>query len=855
MFARLNARFQPPAGLRGFVWGVVIIGVFTFGVYYRLWWGQATQLYPWGSDTLGHALKVEYFLQELAKGHLYPDLLPAWYLGLQMLRYHPPLPYYLLAGLTVVLGNSIRAVNLFIVLCAWAGGASWMLFRRWIGWWPALVGGLLFVILPDNVRVALAEGNLPRVLATALLPLTFYCLLASLRPDAGRLPRVGLVLGFTTLTLSHVMMAAIYAACLSSWVLAAWGWRRAGLRQALFAILLIASGLALAGWWLLPSLTGGGITSLNTEAMTEALTVFPLRHYFSLRARVGNPEAIYVSPILILGAFVALLLRFKKDGEASALALIGLAGILITVPGFNALFKALPLQSLLWPLRFLGVASFMLLLSVVWRLQTWRLHPWLVGGLLLLIGADAWGSVYMIDLRPARPELLSIAEQLAQTSGWREATLDESRLGSTASYLFTAEGTREQVYGWAYQGARTASLVASLNETLLAGHETYLLDRLNLLGVDDVILLNALSSESFAERLTQAGYTAQAEGGTTLYHRAGAPRATLAAWQGLGIGTSTRNVAYLFPQLVVGTSDAVDDYTLAELTRYPTLFLSAFTWHDEAKAENLLTQAAEAGTRVVVDLTGVQEDVLARIPQFLDVWGENIVLDQTPLTVSGADQPLHLSAFHYEGNLWYSHTPQGLDVDTLTFNYLGQKAALAGYKTAGNAKIWFIGANLPYHAALTRDPVAIQILAELLQLPPDTPTPYTSTPLTTYRADAGGYRFSYTLPTPATLLIPLAYHAGLHVTLDGAPIETTSVETLLLFDAPAGTHTLAVTVRPTSIYFAGGITSVLALAFVLALLTLGERWLHAAFKGPEPVDAETFLAHLKSTREPGENDV
>ncbi|NUM43664.1 MAG: hypothetical protein HUU38_03080 [Anaerolineales bacterium] len=849
MFAVLRRRFQPPTGGRGFVLGGVIIGLFTLGVYHRLWWGDTAHLFPWGSDTSGHALKVEYLLQELAKGHLYPDLLPSWYMGLQMMRYHPPLPYYLLAGLAVMLGSSLRAANLFIVLCAWAGGASWMLFRRWIGWGPALIGGMLFVILPDNVRVALAEGNLPRVLATALLPFTFYCLLASLTPGGSRLSRVGLVLGFSAITLSHVMMAAIYAVCLSSWVLAAWVWRRAGFRDALLAILWIASGLALAGWWLLPSLTGGGITSLNTEAMTEALTVFPLQHYFSLGARAGNPEAIYVGPILILVAAGALIAGFKKEREASALALIGLLGILITVPGFNTLFKALPLQSLLWPLRFLGVASFMLLLSVIWRLQTWTAKwLWWVGGVLLLIGWDAWGSVYMIDLRPARPELLAMSGQLAQTSGWREATLDESRLGSAASYLFTAEGTREQVYGWAYQGARTASLVASLNETLLVGHEAYLLDRLNLLGVDDVVLLDSLASATLPAQLARVGYTPQDEGEATLYHRTGTPRAILASWQGLGIGASTRNVAYLFPQLVVGTSNAVDDYTLADLTRYPTLFLSAFTWHDQEKAEALLTQAAEAGTRVVVDLTGVQEDVLARIPQFLDVWGEYIILDQAPLTVNGADQPLQLSAFQMETDLWYTHIPQGLDAETLTFSYLGQTAALTGYKTVGDAKIWFIGANLPYHAALTRDSVAIQILADLLQLPPDTPTPYKTTPLTEYHADAGGYQFTYTLSTPETLLVPLAYHAGLHVTLDGAPIPTTSVETLLLFDAPAGTHTLEVSIRPTSIYLAGWVTSALALVFVLALWTKGERWLQSAFKGAEPVDAETFLAHLKSAR-------
>jgi uncharacterized membrane protein len=91
-----------------------------------------------------------------------------------LLRYHAPLPYYLLLGLFQLTGNIWWAGNLFLFLTSLGGGLSLLLYRRWLGWLPAVAGGVLFMVLPDNLRVAFAEGNLPRALATALLPLAFY---------------------------------------------------------------------------------------------------------------------------------------------------------------------------------------------------------------------------------------------------------------------------------------------------------------------------------------------------------------------------------------------------------------------------------------------------------------------------------------------------------------------------------------------------------------------------------------------------------------------------------------------------------------------------------------------------------
>ena len=52
-----------------------------------------SELFPWASDTQGHLLKVQYLTENLNQGLLSPRILPDWYMGMEFLRYYPPLPY------------------------------------------------------------------------------------------------------------------------------------------------------------------------------------------------------------------------------------------------------------------------------------------------------------------------------------------------------------------------------------------------------------------------------------------------------------------------------------------------------------------------------------------------------------------------------------------------------------------------------------------------------------------------------------------------------------------------------------------------------------------------------------------
>jgi hypothetical protein len=588
-------------------------------------------------------------------------------------------------------------------------------------------------------------------------------------------------------------------------------------------------GLMFSGWWLLPSLTGG-ITALNASAMTEALVSFPLTDYLNPFIRQGNPEVIYVGAGLLVLGVALLVIRSGRNGLNVALTLTGLFGVLITTDGFNQFFNALPLHNLLWPLRFLGAASFFLLLAGMGRLAVWSKRSlWIPIIVVAALVADGAGSLFLIHLRPLDSDLLPTSQKLAASTGWREATLDLSRLGSGPSYYFSALGGREQVYGWAYQGAQAARTVATLNEALELGDLAYLIDRLNLLGVDDVVLLNELVVAQRLEGDLLAGGFQVAYRGlrTTLYHRDGNPRAYRADWPVLGIGRGAQNLAYLFPVIKLGRSPRLDDYSFDELVHYKTLVLSGFSWRDRSRAEALAVQLANAGVQVVVDLTGVPEDPVASIPRFLGVWGENIILGADAVQTRGIGGVYDFQAFGSRDQLWYCHTPQGLQTETMSFNYLGENATVAGYNQYGNGRVWFLGLNLPYHAAVTRDPGAMRLLADLLQLNPDRVSSYATVPLTDYRADQNGYHFRFQLDQPATLFLPVAYHEGMVLSMDGKPVALDSFELMTAFDAPGGEHTVELRFLPTTIHWLGWLVS------GMGLIGLAGMWLW--MKGWRPI--------------------
>ena len=800
--------------------------------------------YPWSSDAWGHLIKADYLLEQIEQGDWYPDLFPQWYNGQQMLRYYAPLPYYGLAGLLPVSGDTFAAGNWFLFLAALFGGLSMLLFARRFGLVFATIGGIMLLLLPDNIRVAFAEGNLPRVLAASLLPAMFFFYLNLLTGEGNRrLPFVGTAVLVSLTILSHAMMGAIFGVCLALFAVVYWLTASGSVKSVGLAILALFTGALLAGWWLLPSLTGG-ITDLNVEAASEALARFPWNVSFNPLLRVSNKEAYYIGVSLLIPLVLLMFYWRRVDGLVKSLFIASFITLLISSTLFNDLYTALPFNQLFWPLRYMTFTGFLLILSAiallssVWRLSGPRAQSvgrFVVVGLVLVVLLDFWQSTPLIRTRDVPPEVQQVAELLRDSDGWRVATADLSQLGSSPSYLFSTVGGKEQVYGWAYQGAITSPVLAMINQAIEKGYPAFAIDRLERLGADSIVVLNTTPqsvykiSPEFRQALPEAGYEVRFRGNRmNVYQRDGAPRVYKVETSIFAIGSGAQNLALLFPEVLAATDTTLDNYSLDFLSEFDTLVLTGFDWNDKGKAEEMVRELAGKGQRIMIDLTGSPVEVFSRIPEFLDVYGERVLLTERPiLSFRGTmdERTELLRPFEVGYPSWKAVVPQGLDTEDITFDFRGVTGAVLGGKSVGESSVKFLGLNLIFHAVLTGDPVAIDILERELDIQANR-RPTTAVPMIGYTATQEGYQFSLDISEPGSYIVPVAYHAGTVVYVDGQETPSVAIDNLPLIRLSAGTHSVEIKSLTTRVYLLGQAATGLGVLLVAATLLAGTGILH-----------------------------
>jgi len=799
-----------------------------------LFWGllfprDPEVIYPWSSDAWGHLIKAEYLQEQIELGNYYPDLFPAWYSGQQMLRYYAPLPYYALVGILDLTGDIWAAGNLFMVLCALLGSLSFLLFARRIGLFWAVAAGILFLMLPDNLRVMFAEGNLPRVLATGLLPLAFFFLLNLVERGGRRRDFVGVVVVMGLVVLSHAMMAAIFVLGLGMYVVVYWLVVRAHPRLLALGAVALGTGMFVSAWWLLPSLTGG-ITELNQTAASEAIATFPVSVALNPGLRAGDKEIFYVGLTLIAFSLLAFPLWRRLEPWSRALVIVALFMGLVGSTLINDFWKALPLNNLFWPLRFMTFAGFALLLAATTVARTLfamggtrkrRLLRFAGVAIALLLFVDFWPSVSLVHARERPEDVARAAEELRELDGWRVATADLSRLGSVPSMLFTTEGGREQVFGWAFQGSITAPLIARINQAMSQEHITYAVSRFGRLGADDIVYMPTPEiSIEFGRGLLDAGYeVVAAHDRLRMYHRDGRPRAVRVPMRVLGIGEGANNLALLFPEVIVGSSSDVNDYAPEFLDQFDVLVLSRFTYDARDEAEDLIVDFVSGGKRAIVDLTGAPLGALSREPKFLGVYGEALLeISQARTIIEEVLSPL--LPFTDEYGPWRAVTLQGTDEVIVPFEYPAARGVAIGRNKYGRGHVDFLGLNLIFHAAVTSDPLAIRLLEPLVGVQAGAMPVDEAVPLVGYEAREDGYRFEVTTERDEWLLFPMGHHAGTVVTVDGEEAETVGIETLTLAHLPAGTHRVHIGSNETSVYFIGraatGVGIILLIGYVVA---------------------------------------
>jgi uncharacterized membrane protein/6-pyruvoyl-tetrahydropterin synthase len=825
---RLSGQVFYRYAVHHYIVSALIISLLAFLAYYYVLTPQFRLHYPWGSDAWGHLLKAEFLYEQILKGSYFPQFTEYWYNGVQPFRYWAPLPYYLLALLRSFSADIFMAGNYFIFACALGGGLAWLFWANRIGLFAATLAGIIWSVWIDNVRVAFSEGNLPRVLAAALLPLLFAFFLKVIEEKRSFSNIIIFVALLHGVILTHAMFGAIFSISLGLFAFFLWFLSGCRLRDFSRGVLVIAIGVLSTGWWLLPALVGG-ITGINAEAVKAYVVENLIPAAISLDPfyRFANREAFYWGISIIFALTLIILTWRSKPPWAKSLAICGAILIAFTFPSLRLLYLLLPLSHLLWPHYFAGFAALSVIASSLafspvkkwafpFRFPFSKAGPVVVIMLSAAFLMDSFFSVRLLAHTSARaPKLIESAEILQATPGWRVATIDLSRLGSTPSYLFAEQSGREQVFGWAWQGATTSPNIMLINTGLEFQYYPFLFRSCVLLGATDLLVKDDVikDPQAFSFEAEKAGYSHIVTiDGISIWH-AGIDIPYLVEVQDdvLVIGEYAPTIALMFPNVEMGVSTYIDSYDPEKLKRYSSVILYGAKWSSKTRAEQVILDYAASGGEVFVELTGMQEDILARQPEFLEVYGELVTLrGQLELMGRKGERYLLEPFFLEDIDVWKAWVLQGLDEVELEFEYFGMSAPVYGSRLIKSRKIHFLGGNLPYHTFLTKDALVLELLKDIFALRTEY-APVSLIPLLNYQASEDGYVMTCSVENDVDVIVPVAALDGMKVKINGEPWPYEIYENLLRLKIPAGDHEIIIYLERPPVYRWGAVLSVLSL--------------------------------------------
>ncbi|MGE5381483.1 MAG: 6-pyruvoyl-tetrahydropterin synthase-related protein [Methylocystaceae bacterium] len=809
---------------------IIVLTAAAIAAYYPVLAAVQPNSYPWGSDAWGHLYKAEFLTEQIKQGNYFPQFWATWYNGCQPFRYWAPLPYYSLAGLNFLTGNIFKASYYYIFLCALIGAFGWLMWRKRIPLGICMILAVIWLIWPDNVRVAFSEGNFPRVLSTALLPILVACYLNVLEKKKSWGYFVATVILVQLAVLCHAMMGAVDCVALFLATVFHWLYGGSSLKQAGRAIGALILGVLLSAWWLLPALSGG-IVGMGSAASGGVFYLSFIDAFNPLKFRVDR-EFPYLG-ISLLPLMILMIVTWKQRPVWSrTLFTVGMLLIIISFPSFSWLHRLMPLSDMLWPFRFRSIASLMLLSSMAAviaypRIKTPKpvLQIIIIGLLLLVITDSAYAASKLIYPGQMPAQVLDVSKKLKAAPGWRVATLDISTLGSAPSLLFSVAGHREQVFGWAWQGATTANNIMLLNTAMEHKLYPFAIKQLYFLGATDVVAnpYGIKSSKTMNKLMKRYGYqkVELTESKLSYWHGLNYPYFLVARPQGLAIGKFASMYAMQFPSLQIGNSPNIDDYHLSELKSYPLLILSGSSWRSRTAAEQLVIEYARQGGRVVVDLSGFPVDVFSKQPKFLNVYGQSVSLRGELNIESDKGEKVTWQPFDSNSLPWLTIVPLPLDKVVWNFNYMNSPAIVFGYKKVAGIQIGFVGANPIYHSFLTGDPMARKMLIQWLGISEDFEIPGVIT-VNNYQINKNGYTFSYTLPSKQRVVVPVALIDGLQAYIDGQKVPLQGYESLVSVELPAGSHILELCRTVTPIYWFGWMTAGMAL-LIIVILTFKNR--------------------------------
>lgn len=711
--------------------------LFIFSILFMILAGFAVMLavkyskiYPLGFDIHGHLFKSDLMYNELKKGNFYPLYTNYWYNGLQPFRYWPPMTYYFMSLIQFICGGNIMNAYLGFIWASFSlGGIGWIIFGRKLNR-PilGLILGLLWFMLPDNLRVFFGEGNMPRMFVTILIPYILYFLwqFVNYRKKKMIFP---LIIVMIISIFGHLMISAMIgvgcAIFLFIYVIA-----NKRVKESFIAILAMLFSFAVAGIWVYPALVGG-ITSMESSGTSQLMASLSAKLSVSLNPILrldGNVTDLYFGLSIALIAVIGVFLSNKKSLPGFCTFIIIVIG---TTTALTPFIQKLPMSQFFWVRRFIPVVYAMFVIAI-FEWKTLKKSILIIMCSLIIIDCIPSLNLPEYDKRMNIPATINNIESsmddnlfslAKENTKQRVSLMDLSVLGPMPSYAFgTLENKTQYVFGWAWQGASTAYNIAYINEALEKENYLYMFDRNLELGADTVIidkiqLEDNTDREKLEKAATIVGYSLSGESDRTLMfslENVNSAFGVVTQYKALAIGSTAPLVTEIMPYYQPADEKIIDNYTLNELKQYDKIYLSGFFYNDKAKAENLVKEVAKSGVKIYIDMNKIPQDPLTSRMTFLDVSALPIKFyNKLPKLITENDivSPINFVKGYEQWNTVYLTNLEKAD----GYSWF-EDNKLNFYGTDDTGNINFIGFNLLFHAYTAEDSDVKTILNSIMDL-------------------------------------------------------------------------------------------------------------------------------------------
>lgn len=696
--------------------------VYLLAAWLVVWLVKTSGIYPSGSDTMYHVYRGDYVYNAIKAGNWYPLYDPAWYNGVEILRYWSPFPAYVMAFCQYLAGGSQFSAYLFYIggVC-FLGACVWPFIGR--GFNRPYLGafiGLLWFFMPNNLYALFVEGNLARSLGMIFLPVFIYAVYKYFNTE-----KTGYLLLITLSLLLIAMCHAGYAVMVAA-VAVIYGiiYCIQNKRMIVLSDVIISMALSFViyGIWLIGVFRIGKTSLYNTENVKIFFQSI-WKSVNPIQRLLDNNASFYFGFAVMFIAIFGIVFGYKKSRTGF---ITGLVILILTTNASYIVLRYLPGSQYMWMLRFISIAICMILMSfLVWD----TLKKPLVILLCALLVADVIPSISLItgshnyaspqDRFASKQDETLIAEAQNVTKQ-RLAVLDESILESTGAWLVSDYNNPvSSSYGAGREAADTIDNIVNINNAFANGKFRYVFDRCLELGNDSVLVKLSLL-EQYNEDLQDLENAANAVGykcieknsDYILYHIETPDNwGVISSYRAVAIGSGAAAISMQFPAVETADSANLNDYTYEELSGYKEVFLNGFTYDDKETAEDLVLRLSRAGVKVIIYADGIPQDKRTHSQNFLGVTCSSITFHNGYPDMDTRIGTIYPDMFPQGHTTWNTVYLDGLDTVWGTFYDNGLN--LDFYGTVNNDNIIMTGLNLTYFYSLTNDVSVGQLLSNM----------------------------------------------------------------------------------------------------------------------------------------------